>query len=1213
MDVFPQLPGSHLRALAARALDLPQSRAAIGGYSLIPCEGLDKDNEAMGFPQVFIWILAIQFSLIFIFVIFLMSCTNPSPPEPSSSSEESEESEIGVKIFTTDGVARPKATESQSTSSSEESEIDIIEKFVTTDGISRLPPQPIPGQNYYYDNGWGLKCSLDDLQKTQLISEQAYLNLRAGKMHKMDITVSSGFTEALFGQAPMGAVYDQTTDRKVTISEAMAFGWISQEMGMMLFEAQAANGRMIDPETGVKMTLKSCLAAGYISKTQMDAILNAECACLGFDMRQELVAANPAWTAYQKSVITKEQFLRWTEAQMALGGIIDPRHKQHTSNEYALSAGLIDEAHFKIIQEGEDNSWMYDEPLSGGKASYQQLMKLSIVKNDVVCLSVNTAAIETRNRPPTPEPSPPPVLVKQPSFSRVGTQSISVEPSSGAINYRNEKEIFFDNGWGTKASLASLYETGCIGFDDRSALLDGSLSETDPALLNKLRQWLFGISPIAGVDLPDGTRLTILEAQQRGILLAGTATSLLEAQAATGAIIDPKTGNRFTVQGANNQKLILSASVNILKRSENAVKGYVNRRDMVSGRNRSKDQINTKLLDLFQAIEQGLVVEQHGIRCLEAQIATGGLVDVVRGHRVPYKWARESGMVNDEFDKILSDLDDDTLGFTNPNSNSNQSYAQMLGECTWDDKLKLRIFPYNGRMGNLDPTKEIIVKREGSEDVTLQDVIDADLIDSEILKKFRTGALTEEERTQLKTTVTDALVGYNPIAGVYDITSDRFLSLSAALSEGKIKRSFLLDMLSAQAAIGKIIDIDRNQIITFKQAKDRSLYPADVFNRCEKAAQAFSGYPIQMMNSNYKLSLLEAIERKQILSVEGLKYIEVQLATGGIIDRRSALRLNLNAAVRKKLTTDDFKNKINNDDYRPKFTDIETGAATKYSDLLKKCKIDKNGHAYFPIRGKTTTIKSVARSQRYDSTRGSSRMSRQASSNSILRASFRSTKSSTDPEITSASFRSGKLSSTNTRLEDAGKLMHKIEKLKREGSTVSVHSASVGINRKGNIRSETDFEFQRDLTGEELNQSISEASKRRLSSSFADEPSLGPRSKSSFAAIPGTSSTTGGKRKKKVKTKVKRKALIIKNPRTNQEMTLDQALSSGLISRQTYTELKKKTMEHDSDSAKSSVANSKNVSPQRSRRVSRSNSQTDLTKVSSGPASGSETNILNEE
>merc|ERR1712176_220455 len=378
---------------------------------------------------------------------------------------------------------------------------------------------------------------------------------------------------------------------------------------------------------------------------------------------------------------------------------------------------------------------------------------------------------------------------------------------------------------------------------------------------------------------------------------------------------------------------------------------------------------------------------------------------------------------------------------------------------------------------------------------------------------------------------------------------------------------------------------------------------------------------------DYKLSLLEAIERKQILNAEGLKYIEAQLATGGIIDRRSALRLNLNAAVRKKLTTDDFKNKINNDDYRPKFTDIDTGAATKYSDLLKKCKLDKNGHAYLPIHGKTTTIKSAARTQRYkldsskitnqvglyDSTRGSSRVSRQASSNSIQRASFRSTKSSTDPELASASFRSNKLSSTNTRLEDAGKLMQKIEKLKREGSTMGVHSASVGINRKGNIKSETDFEFQRDLTGEELNQSISEASKRRLSSSVADEPALGSRSKSSVAAIPGTSSTTGGKRKKKVKTKVKRKALIIKNPRTNQEMTLDQALSSGLISQQTYTELKKKTMEHDSDSARSSAANSKNVSPQRSRRVSRSNSQTDLTKVSSGPASGSETNILNKE
>ena len=50
-------------------------------------------------------------------------------------------------------------------------------------------------------------------------------------------------------------------------------------------------------------------------------------------------------------------------------------------------------------------------------------------------------------------------------------------------------------------------------------------------------------------------------------------------------------------------------------------------------------------------------------------------------------------------------------------------------------------------------------------------------------------------------------------------------------------------------------------------------------------------------------------------------------------------------------------------------------------------------------------------------------------------------------------------------------------------------------------------------------------------------------------------------------------------------------------------------MEHDSDSAGNSAANSKNVSPQGSRRVSRSNSLTELSRVNL-PDSGSETNVV---
>ena len=67
--------------------------------------------------------------------------------------------------------------------------------------------------------------------------------------------------------------------------------------------------------------------------------------------------------------------------------------------------------------------------------------------------------------------------------------------------------------------------------------------------------------------------------------------------------------------------LIDKNHVDTLERAERAVKGYP-----VPG--------TKQILSLFEAMRKGLVVESRGIRLLEAQIATGGLIDPKAHHRV---------------------------------------------------------------------------------------------------------------------------------------------------------------------------------------------------------------------------------------------------------------------------------------------------------------------------------------------------------------------------------------------------------------------------------------------------------------------------------------------------------------------------------------------------------------------------------------------------
>jgi hypothetical protein len=47
-------------------------------------------------------------------------------------------------------------------------------------------------------------------------------------------------------------------------------------------------------------------------------------------------------------------------------------------------------------------------------------------------------------------------------------------------------------------------------------------------------------------------------------------------------------------------------------------------------------------------------------RLLEAQIATGGLIDPHAGHRIPIETARQRGLFDERLQRILEDPSDDT-------------------------------------------------------------------------------------------------------------------------------------------------------------------------------------------------------------------------------------------------------------------------------------------------------------------------------------------------------------------------------------------------------------------------------------------------------------------------------------------------------------------------------------------------------------------------
>lgn len=246
---------------------------------------------------------------------------------------------------------------------------------------------------------------------------------------------------------------------------------------------------------------------------------------------------------------------------------------------------------------------------------------------------------------------------------------------------RNVQEIQFDTQFHDKANLQDLYDAGIVDDDKIDALEGGAITAEE--LANELKPFLFsGEETIGGIFIEKtGETLTIYDAQRQGYLMRGTALELLEAQAATGKIIDPICRVRLSVDDAFTRGLFDRRYLDTLKRAERAVTGY-------------KTAMG-KTLSMFQAMGRGLVTKSRGIRLLEAQIATGGLVDPRVSHRVPINIAFERGLFKKDLYDVLEDPSDDTKGFFDPNTGENLSYLQLINRCQSvdedGDRIPLRL------------------------------------------------------------------------------------------------------------------------------------------------------------------------------------------------------------------------------------------------------------------------------------------------------------------------------------------------------------------------------------------------------------------------------------------------------------------------------------------------------------------------------------------
>uniref|UniRef100_A0A0E9PSK5 Uncharacterized protein n=1 Tax=Anguilla anguilla TaxID=7936 RepID=A0A0E9PSK5_ANGAN len=105
-----------------------------------------------------------------------------------------------------------------------------------------------------------------------------------------------------------------------------------------------------------------------------------------------------------------------------------------------------------------------------------------------------------------------------------------------------------------RVTIEELYSARIIDLETYNLLKQEKKTIREVMEMPNVKKYLFGTGSIAGVMADSSSKIGLYHAMKRGLLKPEIALSLLEAQAATGFIIDPVRNEMLTVDEAVRQE-----------------------------------------------------------------------------------------------------------------------------------------------------------------------------------------------------------------------------------------------------------------------------------------------------------------------------------------------------------------------------------------------------------------------------------------------------------------------------------------------------------------------------------------------------------------------------------------------------------------------------------------------------------------------------------
>lgn len=816
------------------------------------------------------------------------------------------------------------------------------------------------------------------LFESKIIDKTTYEQLKQGKKKPKEISEIDSVKKYLRGSETIAGVFDEKSKEKLSIYQAMKQKLLTPNTGLPLLEAQAATGFIVDPIRNQKFTVDDAVKAGLVGPELHEKLLSAEKAVTGY---KDPYTGNKIslFQAMQKELVLREHAIPLLEAQAATGGIIDPVNSHRIPTDVAIQRGYLNKQLEKSFTDPSDDIKGFTDPNKDENVTYKQLTGrcMKDPESGVFLLPLSKAEVPKEAEKTyvyTEEQAQTDLANTQidiPHKSFAGKQMTLWDVMASDLLPNEDKQRLiqqYRSGKITKermiiivieiieqreiikteqsmlcdvirrrVTIEELYSSRIIDLETYNLLKHGKKTIREVMEMATVKQYLFGTGSIAGVLSDNFAKVSIYNAMKRGIIKPDVAIDLLEAQAATGFIIDPVKHELLTVDEAVRKGLVGPELHDKLLSAERAVTGY-------------KDPYSSKVISLYQAMKKNLIPEEYAIKLLDAQIATGGLMDPEYNFHLPDDVAMQRGYINKETMERLSDPSGDVKGFTDPTTDEKLSYPQLLKRCKMDKESGLHL---------LSLADKRLLFRGLRKQITIDELLRSQIIDQKTYTELSEGIISVED---ISKDLKKYLEGTSCIAGVYVEASKDRLSIYQAMKKNMIRPGTAFELLEAQAATGYIIDPIKNLKLTVSEAVKMGVVGPEFKDKLLSAERAVTGYKDPY--SGKIISLFQAMKKGLILKDHGIRLLEAQIATGGIIDPEESHRLPVEMAYKRGLF-DEEMNSILTDpsDDTKGFFDPNTEENLTYLQLMERSMTDpETGLALLLLKEKKRERKTSSKS-----------------------------------------------------------------------------------------------------------------------------------------------------------------------------------------------------------------------------------------------------------